>query len=314
MRIKITRNMKKITRILVTVLSLVGFITAYAEGTGVYRTAIVLKNGTQEIFPDTLVNQFKYTKSMVDGKTTYSLNVIQHGTMAMTIPIDSIEEINYREMTPYEHFAGDWYFVASPNGEPLPGTSIMVTSAVSMAYHAVLPAPGTPGYGHEIYCHIDSIAHRKGLKYDADFKLLYDYNEATGKGKVTMALDDQQPISTTQYFEEASTYAYWDATSTWYTGVSSQHAGGDSGNRYMYFVTHNLDTWALEGHQLECQWSVADLNDPDHEYSFPSIYEICWVVGLDIPFVYAEHDLVGYIDIFASPRLMHHPWVKPLSE
>lgn len=37
------------------------FITANASETGVYRTAIVLKNGTQEIFPDTLVNKFKYT-------------------------------------------------------------------------------------------------------------------------------------------------------------------------------------------------------------------------------------------------------------
>ncbi len=82
----------------------------------------------------------------------------------------------------------------------------------------------------------------------------------------------------------------------------------------MYFLTHNLDTWALEGHQLECQWTLTDACDSSHEYAFPSIYEICWVVGLDIPFVYAEHDLLGYIDIFASPRLMNHPWVKPLSE
>ena len=306
--------MKQITRIFATILSLAALVTAHAGETGVYRTAIVLKNGTQEIFPDTLVNQFKYTQSTIGGKTVYSLDVIRHGKVAMTIPIDSIEEINYREMTPYEHFAGDWFFVASPNGEPLPGTSVMVTNAVSMAYHAVLPAPSAPGYGREIYCHIDSVAHRKGLKYDADFKMLYDYNEATGKGSITMVLDDQRPISATQYNEDASTYAYWDANSTWYTGVSSQHAGGDTGNRYMYFVTHNIDTWELEGHQLQCQWNIDDLGNPDHEYCFPSIYEICWVVGLDIPFVYAEHDLVGYIDIFASPRLMHHPWVKPLSE
>ena len=306
--------MKHFTHILSTILLLVVPIVAHAVGTGVYRTAIVLKNGTQEIFPDTLVNQFKYTHSVINGKITYSLNVIQDDKVTMTIPIDSIAEINYGEMTPYEHFAGDWYFVASPNGEPLPGTSIMVTSAISMAYHAVLPAPGTPGYGHEIYCHIDSMAHRKGLKYDADFKLLYNFDEATGKGRISMVLDDQHPVSTTQYSGDASTYAYWDATSTWYFGVSSQHEGGDTGNRYMYFVTHNIDTWELEGHVLDAQWTLTDLQNPDHEYTFPSIYEICWVVGLDIPFVYAEHDLLGYIDIFASPRLMRHPWTKPLTE
>ena len=82
----------------------------------------------------------------------------------------------------------------------------------------------------------------------------------------------------------------------------------------MYFVTHNIDTWELEGHVLDAQWTLTDLQNPDHEYTFPSIYEICWVVGLDIPFVYAEHDLLGYIDIFASPRLMRHPWTKPLTE
>jgi len=306
--------MNHFTHILVTALMLLASIAVQASGIGVFRTAVVLKNGTQEIFPDTLVNKFQYTQTLVNGKTTYSLAVIRDGKVAMTIPVDSIEEINYREMSPYEHFAGDWYLVASPNGEPLPGTSIMVSSAVSMSYHAVLAAPGTPGYGREIYCHIDSMAHRKGLKYAADFKLLYSCDETTGKGTISMVLDDQHPISVTPYTGDASTYAYWDATSTWYFGVSAQHQGGDTGGRHMYFVTHNIDTWELEGHVLDCQWTLANMQDYDHEYSFPSIYEICWVVGLDIPFAYAEHDLLGYIDIFASPRLMRHPWTKPLSE
>ncbi len=306
--------MYHIKHTLAALLLLMAVFGAQAIGTGTYRTAITLTNGTQEIFPDTLVNRFTYIRTVKDGTTAYSLGVIKNGKVAMTIPLTDIVEINYGEMTPYEHFAGDWYFVASPNGEPLPGTSIMVTSAVSMPYHAVLAAPGTPGYGHEIYCHIDSIAHRKGLKYDANFKLLYNFDEGTGKGSITMVLDDQQPISTTQYTDDASTYAYWDATSTWYFGVSAQHEGGDTGGRHMYFVTHNIDTWELEGHELASQWTMADLQDYDHEYSFPTIYEICWVVGLDIPFSYAEHDLLGYIDIFASPRLMRHPWTKPLSE
>ncbi len=306
--------MNHYTHIFVTVISLFVCLAAQASGTGIYRTAIVLKNGTQEIFPDTLVSEFKYSKTHVGGKTAYWLNVIKDGKIAMTISTDSILEINYREMTPYEHFAGDWYFVASPNGEPMPGSSIMVSTVESMPYHAVLPAPGTPGYGREIYCHIDSMAHRKGLKYDANFTLLYNYDEASGKGTISMVLDDQRPISATPYTGDASTYAYWDATSTWYWGVSSQHEGGDTGGRYMYFVTHNIDTWALEGHQLDCQWTLADQADFDHAYAFPPIYEICWIVGLDIPFSQAEHDLIGYIDIFASPRLMRHPWIQPADE
>lgn len=301
-------------RYLLTALLLTFMLGAQANGTGVYRTAITLTNGTQEIFPDTVVKKFTYSRSLQNGKTVYYLNVIKDGKATMSIPVSDIVEINYREMTLYEHFAGDWYLVASPNGEPLPGTSIMVSTAVSIPYHAVLPAPGTPEYGHKIYCHIDSMAHRKGLKYDADFKMLYMYNESTQQGTVTMVLDDQQPVSTTQYTDDASTYAYWDATTTWYNGVSSLHEGGDTGGRHMYFLTHNLDTWALEGHELACQWTLADVCESSHEYAFPTIYEICWVVGLDIPFVYSEHDLLGYIDIFASPRLMNHPWTKPLSE
>lgn len=289
-------------------------LLAQASVNTVYRTAITLKNGTQEIFPDTAVTRFTYTHATENSRTIYSLNVIKDGKVTMTIPVSDIVEINYREMTPYEHFAGDWYLVASPNGEPMPGTSIMVSTVVSIPYHAVLPAPGTPGYGSEIYCHIDSMAHRKGLKYDANFKMLYTYNETTQKGSITMVLDDQQPISATQYAGDASTYAYWDANSTWYNGVSANHEGGDTGGRHMYFLTHNIDTWALEGHELACEWNLSDQNDLSHEYSFPAIYEICWVVGLDIPFVYSEGDLLGYIDMFASPRLMRHPWTKPLSE
>lgn len=309
-----TINMNNFTHIIIATIALLAVTLTTRASEGVYRTAITLTNGTQEIFPDTVVTRFNYSRKTENGRTAYFLNVIKEGQTVMTIPTSDIVEINYREMTPYEHFAGDWYLVASPNGEPLPGTSIMVSTAVSIPYHAVLPAPGTPGYGREIYCHIDSMAHRKGLKYDANFKMLYSYDEATQRGSITMVLDDQQPVSATQYTDDASTYAYWDATSTWYSGVSPQHEGGDTGGRHMYFVTHNISTWALEGHELECQWSLADQIDLNHEYAFPTIYEICWVVGLDIPFVQAEHDLIGYIDIFASPRLMRHPWTKPLSE
>ncbi len=306
--------MKHFKHMIALLMALTVTLVAYANGTGVYRTAITLTNGTQEIFPDTLVKKFSYTHSVVGGKTVYSLNAIKNGGVIMTIPLDSIVEVNYREMTPYEHFAGDWYLVASPNGEPDPGTSIMVSTVVSMPYHAVLPAPGTPGYGREIYCHIDSMAHRKGLKCEADFKMLYDYDESSGKGSITMVLDDQHPVSNVPYSGDASTYAYWDANSTWYNGVSPLHEGGDTGGRYMYFLTHNINTWNLEGHELECSWNIDDQQDLTHEYAFPTIYEICWVVGLDVPFVYEEHDLLGYIDIFASPRLMRHPWTKPLSE
>lgn len=290
-------------------------VGAAATGTGVYRTAITLKNGTQEIFPDTLVTRFTYTKNIVGNRVTYDLNVIKNGEVAMTIPTDSIAELNYGEMTYYEQFAGDWYLVASPNGEPSEtNPNIMVSQVVSIPYHAVLPAPGTPDYGIYIYCHIDSVAHRKGLKYPADFKLRYAYDESAQSGTVTMIIDDQQPVTTQEYAGDASTYACWDATSTFYYGVQSGHAGGDSGHRYMYFLCQNWDTWELEADELSATWTAADQLNTAYVYQFPRSKEIHWIVALDIPYVHAEKDLVGEIDMFSSPRLQRAPYVKPVEE
>lgn len=283
--------------------------TCYA-GTGVYRTAITLRNGTQEIFPDTLVQRFNYNMATVGGKTVYYLNVIEHGEVAMTIPTDSIVEMTYGEMNYYEQFAGDWYLVASPNGEPNE-QGIMVMQAVSMPYHAVLPAPDSPDYGKYIYCHIDSVAHRKGLKYDANFRLRYAYDDNTQQGSVTLLIDDQHPITSMEYTGDAPSYAYWGADQTWYYGVQSGHAGGDSGHRYMYFLCQNWDTWALEADELPAQWTAADQQDLDYTYRFPSSKEIHWVVALDIPYVHAEKDLVGEIDMFSGARLQRKPYVKP---
>lgn len=296
-----------------TIASILVAIVSSATGTGIYRTAITLSNGTQEIFPDSVVKQFTYTHITNDGKTSHLLNVIKNGEVVRTIDTDSIVELNYGEMTYYEQFAGDWYLVASPNGEP-DANGIMKAEVVSMSCHAVLPAPGTEDYGKYIYCHIDSMAHRKGLKYDANFKLRYAYDESTQQGTLSMVIDDQHPISEMHYAGDASTYACWDATSTWYQGVSPQHAGGDTGNRYMYFQCRNFDTWAFEATELASPWTLTDAQTADHSYQFPRMQEIHWIVALDIPFVESENDFVGEIDIFSSTRLQRKPYVKPVEE
>lgn len=287
--------------------------TALSTETGVYRTAITLTNGTQEIYPDTAVTRFTYSHVTIGNKICHMLNVIKNGEVVQSIPTDSIVELNYGEMTYYEQFAGDWYFVASPNGEPNE-QGIMVSQVESMPYHAVLPAPGTPDYGQYIYCRIDSVSHRKGLKYDANFRLRYAYDESTQKGTITMLIDDQHPVTDVEYAGDESTYAYWDASNTWYYGVQAGHAGGDSGHRYIYFLCQNWDTWALEGDELQAQWTAANQLDLDFIYQFPRSKEIHWVVALDIPYVHNEKDLVGEIDMFSSPRLQRKPYQKPLEE
>ena len=288
-------------------------IAACALTSGVYRTAVTLKNGTQEIFPDSIVQRFTYTHVTQAGKTRHLLNVIKNGEVDMTIDTDSIVELDYGEMSSYEHFAGEWWLVMSPNGEPNE-QGIMVTEAVSAKVHAVLPAPGSPDYGSLIYCHIDSMPHRMGLRYSADFVLRYAHDDALQRGTITMVLDDQQPITSQQYAGDASTYAYFNDETTWYMGVSPQHEGGDTGNRYIYFVGQDIDTQRLQGMEITAAWSDADQLDLEHEYSFPRQYQIYWITALDIPYSYVEHDEVGMIDIFSSPRLMRHPWTKPLKE
>lgn len=281
--------------------------------TGVYRTAITLTNGTQEIIPDTVAQRFSYTQTTDGAKTNYLLNIIKNGEIATSIPTDSIVELNYAEMSYYEQFAGDWYLVASPNGEANE-LGIMITEVVSIPFHAVLPSPNSDDYGKYIYCHIDSMPHRKGLHYEADFKLRYAYDEATHQGAIAMILDDTEPMSTMQYAGDTGSYAYLDSQHTYYFGVSAQHEGGDTGNRYMYFVSQNIDTQILEGMELTAQWTDADQLNLDHEYQFPKNYHIYWIVALDIPFSYVEQDAVGIVDTFASPRLMRQPWTKSLHE
>ena len=282
------------------------------DGT-VGRTAITLLNGTQEIMPDTTVARFSYNPVSDGGLTTYRLNALSGDHVVRSLRTDSIVELTYGPTSRYEHFAGIWWLVASPNGEPNE-QGIMVTETVSVPVHAVLPAPGTPDYGHYIYCHIDSMPHRSGLKVSADFKLHYTYDEALGRGTIAMVLDDSQPISDTEYAGDPTTYAYFAPGQTWYMGASDQHQGGDTGHRYMYFVSQNIDTQQLEGMEIATTWTDADQQDLEHEYRFAQQYQIYWIAALDIPYSNAEHDEVGIIDIFASPRLMRHAWHKPLKQ
>lgn len=279
-------------------------------GTGIYRTAITLSNGTQEIYPDTLVKRFDYVKTpMADGSTSHAIKVVRNdGSTARTIPTDSIVEITYDEMTRYEQWAGEWYLVASPNGEAN-DAGIMIATTESIKYHAVLPAPSTADYGKYIYCYVDSMPHRKGLKYDANFKLHY-----SPSGTIAIVLDDTTPLTAMQYTGGPETYAYFDKTHTYYFGVSTKHEGGDTGGRHTYFVTRSLTDYSLVGMELQSTWTESALDNIDSEFAFNRNYEIYWIVALDIPYSYAEQDEIGIIDIFASPRLMRKPWSKPLTE
>lgn len=279
---------------------------------GVGRTAITLRSGIQEIYPDTTVSRFDVVP--LGTAAGRGLHVLKNdGTEADTIPVDSIMEMNYGPLTDYESFAGDWYLVASPLGEPNE-VGLMVSTVVSMPYHAVLPAPGSADYGRYIYCHIDSVAHRKGLKYAADFKLRYDYDAASGQGTIALVLDDRRPVSPQQYGGDAGSYAYFDAAHTYYLGVHPQHEGGDTGMRYMYFVGQNIERQSLEGMELQATWTHDEHCDPAHEYQMPQNQQIYWIVALDVPYSFAEHDEIGYIDMFSSVRLMRREWTKSLQE
>lgn len=281
--------------------------TSFSTLAQTYRTAIVLNNGTQEIFPDSVLERMNVIKNMVNGNRKFFIDVKCHNGKTTRFCTDSIKEMNYGPMTPYEHFAGDWYLVASPVGEPN-SVGIMVSSTVSIPFHAVLPDNDSPDYGKYVYCHIDSMAHRKGLKYPADFKMRYQYNPTTQAGTISLILDDQHPVTNVQYAGDESTYAYLDDGITQYFGNNTLHQGGDNGGRHMFFVSENIETHNLEGMELTASWTIQDQENLDFQYLFPTNYHIFWIVSFDIPFINTEHDAVGYIDIFSSARVMRNPW------
>ena len=55
-------NFFTITRVLLTALLAAHAIALSATSTGICRTAITLKNGTQEIYPDSSVTRFTYSQ------------------------------------------------------------------------------------------------------------------------------------------------------------------------------------------------------------------------------------------------------------
>ncbi|MBR1551053.1 MAG: hypothetical protein IJ632_01885 [Muribaculaceae bacterium] len=285
-------------------LAIVSAMGIMAQQSG-YRTAIVLKSGVQEIVPDSALHRISVGKLPAGG---HSVGVELNDGSSRTFTTADIEEINYGPLTAYERWTGDWYLVASPNGEANE-VGIMISQVVSMPVHAVLPSPSSPDYGSWIYCTVDSIPHRGGLHYNAQFKLRYNADADGRQGTIALVLDDRQPVNGIEYAGGPETYAYFDKNSTYYFGVSDSHAGGDTGHRYQYWLGNNIETQMLEGMELSTSWTEADLADPESQFKFAREHQIYWVTALDIPFDYAENDMVGVVDIFSSARLMRRPWI-----
>lgn len=290
-------------RITALFLAIVVAMGAMAQPGG-YRTAIVLKSGVQEIVPDSVLHRFTVSKRPAGGHT---VGVELNDGSALAFSTADIEEINYGPLSAYERWAGDWYLVASPNGEANEA-GIMISQVVSMPVHAVLPSPSSADYGTWIYCTVDSIAHRSGLHYGARFKLRYNADASGQQGTIALVLDDRQPVNDSEYAGGPETYAYFDKNSTYYFGPQAGHAGGDTGHRYQYWLSNNIETEKLEGMELPVSWTLATVADPQSQFKFAPEHQIYWVTALDIPFSHDENDMVGVVDIFSSARFMRRPW------
>ncbi|MCR5679989.1 MAG: hypothetical protein K6G08_07270 [Prevotella sp.] len=236
----------------------------------------------------------------------FRINISKTDGSRIAMPVKDIESIVFlpvqTDLTHYERFTGDWYLVAQPSGT-VNEQGIHTTTTSNIHFVASLPPAGSTDYGLYLYCHADSFYQsRSGQIYPADWRLEYVFDPQTGRGQIGMELSEMTPASTREFLEQPA--AYLD-NGTFYWGVSSKRTQGDSGHRYIYLLTENIDRQALEGMTLWAEWTEADVttNMQTHAFVFPQKYEIYGIVSLDRPCFQAPYPIVGYIDIWAGPRL-----------
>ena len=245
--------------------------------------------------------------SLTATAQSYRINISKTDGSRLTMPTKDIESIVFQpvqtDLTHYERFAGDWYLVAQPSGS-VNEQGIHTTTTSNIHFVATLPSSGSTDYGRYLYCHADTFYQsRSGQIYPADWRLEYNYDSQSGRGKIGMELSEETPASPLEFMEQPT--AYLD-DGMFYWGISSKRTQGDSGHRYIYLLTENIDRQALEGMTLWAEWTEADVttNMQTHAFIFPQKYEIYGIVSLDKPCFLNPSPIVGYIDIWAGPRLL----------
>lgn len=216
------------------------------------------------------------------------------------LPLSTISDISVEPVVPeaLAQLAGQWQFIAMPNGVTGEG-GIYTATADTIAFTATV-APDGMG----LVCWAESFYTRSGNTYPATWRMLLEEDAASGRHRIGWVLDASEPASEKEFDEPQGKYL---DDGFFYWGVNSNRTGGDTGHRYIYLLTENIETHQLEGTTLWSAWLDADAT----EYAFPQNQEVYGVVALDIPYTYFNYSDIGYFDIWASPRFVR---VGPASE
>ena len=209
------------------------------------------------------------------------------------LPLSSISDISVEPVVPeaLAQLAGQWKFIAMPNGVTGEG-GIYTATADTIAFTATV-APDGMG----LVCRAESFYTRSGNVYPATWRMLMEEDAASGHHRIGWVLDASEPASEKEFEEPQEKYL---DNGFFYWGVNSKRTGGDTGHRYIYLLTENIETQRLEGATLWSSW----LNSGATEYAFPQNQEVYGVVALDIPYNYYNYSDIGYFEIWASPRFV----------
>ncbi len=185
---------------------------------------------------------------------------------------------------------GQWRFMASNNGA-VGADGIYRAGIDTIPFTARLEQTSDGGV---LRCHADNIYPRGSKAYPADWTMTVEQDAATGTVRLGFVLADDKSVSTEEFLEPASEYL---EEGFFYFGVHSTRT--DTGHRYLFLLSENIATHQLEAMTLWSGWMAPGLQT----YSFPQNQQIYVVVSLDAAYSLTDHSLLGYIEIWASPKV-----------
>ena len=164
-----------------------------------------------------------------------------------------------------EELVGSWKLVASP----FEGGSEEIAFTASASLD-----------GNSLDCHAEQLMVRGASIYAADWKIAVEQN---GENiRLGWALDSDNPVSTKEFQEPASSYALFGKDT-------------DGNHRYIYLLSENIETQQLEAMTLWSDWQEA----ASTTFSLPKTQQIYVVISTGLPY----NGAVGYAEIWASVKL-----------
>ncbi len=191
----------------------------------------------------------------------------------------------HAQSTLIQSLAGQWQFMVSNNGKE-------VAPGIYSAGKDTISFTATAGDdGKSLNCHADCMYKSvTGNEYPADWKVIVEENDQ-GQYRLGWILTKERPAFSKEFTEARESYLE-NGSFYWGTSKASTH-------RYIYLLTDNEDATDHVGTIFWSAWSDKGTRSYDlssMEYNSQKLYAI---VAASIPYA----DSVGYIEIWASPKL-----------